>query len=58
MRRTSGSSQARRILLDLGVVKEIAEVEVNGKPVGGILWKPPFVADVTEALKPGDNELK
>lgn len=47
-----------RMLLDLGVVKEIAEVTVNGKPVGGILWKPPFVADITEALKPGDNEVR
>jgi len=46
-----------RVLLDLGTVKEIAEVTVNGKPVGGILWKPPFVADVTDALKPGANEL-
>ena len=46
-----------RVLLDLGAVKEIAEVTVNGKPVGGILWKPPFVADVTGALKPGANEL-
>jgi hypothetical protein len=46
-----------RVLLDLGTVKEIAEVSVNGKPVGGILWKPPFVADVTAALKPGANEL-
>ena len=46
-----------RVLLDLGTVKEIAEVSVNGKPVGGILWKPPFVADVTAALKPGVNEL-
>ncbi|MGA3262524.1 MAG: glycosyl hydrolase [Terracidiphilus sp.] len=46
-----------RVLLDLGTVKEIAEVSVNGEPVGGILWKPPFVADVTAALKPGANEL-
>ena len=46
-----------RVLLDLGTVKEIAEVAVNGKPVGGILWKPPFQVDVTGALKPGVNEL-
>jgi hypothetical protein len=46
-----------RVLLDLGTVKEIAEVAVNGKSVGGIQWKPPFVVDVTGALKPGSNEL-
>jgi hypothetical protein len=47
-----------KIVLDLGVVKEMAEVEVNGKAVGGILWKPPFSIDVTSALKPGANELR
>jgi (4-O-methyl)-D-glucuronate---lignin esterase len=46
------------LVLDLGSVKEIAEVSVNGKPVGGILWKAPFQADVTGALKPGANRLE
>jgi hypothetical protein len=46
-----------KVMLDLGTVKEIAEIEINGKPVGGILWKPPFVVNVTSALKPGSNEL-
>jgi hypothetical protein len=47
-----------KIMLDLGTVKEIAEVSVNGKPVGGILWKPPFQADVTGALTPGSNHIE
>jgi hypothetical protein len=47
-----------RIVLDLGAVKEIAEIAVNGKPVGGILWKPPFRADVTDALHPGSNRIE
>ena len=38
----------RRVLLDLGDVKDIAEVFVDGRPVR-TLWKPPFVVDVTEA---------
>ena len=46
-----------RVVLDLGTVKEMAEVEVNGKAVGGILWKPPFRVDVTPALKPGANDI-
>jgi len=50
--------QGTKILLDLGTVKEIAEISVNGTPVGGILWKAPFQADVTSALKPGNNHLE
>jgi len=46
-----------KLMLDLGKVKEIAEVSVNGNPLG-ILWKPPFQADVTETLKPGTNHLE
>jgi hypothetical protein len=44
--------------LDLGRVREIAEVKVNGVSVGGILWKPPFVADIAAALKPGVNHVE
>ncbi len=47
-----------KLLLDLGRVKEMAEVFVNGQPAGGILWKPPFQAEVTAALKPGNNRLE
>ena len=46
-----------KVVLDLGTVKEMAEVEVNGKPVGGILWMPPFRVDVTQTLKPGANQI-
>ena len=47
----------QRILLDLGVVRDVAEVSLNGKTLG-VLWKPPFRLDVTEALKPGANHLE
>ena len=46
-----------RLMLDLGAVREIAEVTINDKPVGGILWKLPFEINVTDDLKPGVNEL-
>ena len=46
-----------KVVLDLGKVKEIAEVSVNGQPLG-ILWKAPFEADVTGALRPGANHLE
>jgi hypothetical protein len=45
------------VVLDLGKVKEIAEVSVNGRPLG-ILWKAPFQADVTSALRPGANQVE
>jgi hypothetical protein len=45
------------VLLDLGVVKEMAEVTVNGKPVGGVLWKPPFQVDIAPLLHSGSNHV-
>jgi hypothetical protein len=46
-----------RILLDLGSVKDLAEVSVNGKPLA-TLWKAPYEVDVTDAIKPGANQLE
>jgi hypothetical protein len=43
--------------LDLGDTKNLAEVTVNGKPLG-ILWKTPFQVDVTGAMKQGANALQ
>jgi hypothetical protein len=48
----------RRIELDLGAVKEIAEVRVNGQAIGDALWKPPYRADITEALTRGTNRIE
>jgi hypothetical protein len=46
-----------KLWLDLGDVKNLAEVTVNGQPLG-TLWKPPFRADATAALKKGANTLE
>jgi hypothetical protein len=43
--------------LDLGQVREIAEVRLNGQNVG-IAWKSPFRIDITKAAKPGENDLE
>ena len=43
-------------VLDLGKLKEVAEIFVNGKSAG-ILWKEPFRVDITRFVKPGDNAL-
>ena len=42
--------------IDLGDVKNLAEVSVNGKPLG-IVWHTPYRVDATTALKPGKNEV-
>jgi len=42
--------------LNLGDVKNIAEVMVNGKSLG-IVWKKPFRVNITSALKPGENTM-
>jgi len=46
-----------RVDLDLGNVKVIAELKVNGKNMG-ILWKAPYQTEITNALKPGENTLE
>ncbi|HSZ16396.1 MAG TPA: glycosyl hydrolase [Terracidiphilus sp.] len=42
--------------IDLGDVKNLADVTVNGKELG-IVWHAPYRVDVTSALKPGANEI-
>jgi hypothetical protein len=49
-------AKQRQLTLDLGTVKNLAEVTLNGKPLG-IIWKEPFQVDVTEAVKEGENTL-
>ncbi|MBV9340351.1 MAG: glycoside hydrolase, partial [Acidobacteria bacterium] len=46
-----------QLWLDLGAVKNLAEVLVNGKSLG-IVWKQPYRIDVTPALKPGTNSIQ
>ncbi|MCX6907295.1 MAG: glycosyl hydrolase family 43, partial [Verrucomicrobia bacterium] len=48
---------ASRQFLDLGEVRNLAEVIVNGRNLG-VLWKQPFRLDITGALKDGANELE
>jgi hypothetical protein len=45
-----------RLELDLGQVKELASVSVNGKTVA-TAWHAPYRVDVTRALKPGKNAV-
>jgi alpha-L-rhamnosidase/Glycosyl hydrolases family 2, sugar binding domain len=52
----SALTAGARFWLDLGDVRDVAEVAVNGKYLG-IQWKTPFKVDVTDALKPGSNQI-
>jgi hypothetical protein len=53
----SWTQPEKRLWLDLGSVKNLAEVWVNGKNLG-ILWKQPYRVEVTSAVKPGTNTLE
>jgi hypothetical protein len=46
----------RELWLDLGEVKNFAEVYLNGQDLG-VLWKPPFRVNVTAVAKAGVNKL-
>jgi hypothetical protein len=45
------------LYLDLGNVKNVAEVRLNGKELG-VLWTRPFRVEITGAAKPTDNQLE
>ena len=49
-------AEGTRVMLDLGDVKNFAEVKVNGKSFPA-LWRPPFRLDITDAVSPGSNVL-
>jgi len=50
-------SFAGRLVLDLGVVKQLAQVRLNGRDLG-VLWAAPFRADATDAIRPTGNTLE
>ena len=45
-----------QLWLDLGDVKNLARVMLNGKPLG-VVWHAPYRVNITSAVKPGKNEL-
>jgi hypothetical protein len=50
-------TKGAHLWLDLGDVRELAAVKVNGVDLG-ILWKAPYKVDVTGAIKPGKNDIE
>lgn len=45
------------VILDLGDVKDLAEVTVNGKNLG-VFWNAPFKVDITKAVRNGENTIE
>jgi hypothetical protein len=46
-----------RLYLDLGRVAVIAQAKLNGHDLG-VLWKPPFRAEITEVVHARENDLE
>jgi len=49
-------SKDQRVILDLGDVRELCRVRLNGKLLA-TLWKPPFRVDITDSVRSGANDL-
>jgi hypothetical protein len=46
-----------QVIVDLGEVNHVAEMWVNGKPVGSRMWGP-YVFDISSAVIQGANEIR
>jgi hypothetical protein len=53
----AAGTESKRLFLDLGTVKELAEVRLNGQS-RGVVWCPPWRVDVTGAVRERDNRLE
>ncbi|HVU45130.1 MAG TPA: glycosyl hydrolase [Terracidiphilus sp.] len=53
----SSLKQDNQLWLDLGEVREVATVLIDGKPVA-TLWHPPFRVRIDQALHVGDNSVE
>lgn len=53
----SDRHRGQRVFLDLGDVKALAQVRLNGKNLG-IVWTPPYRVEITSAVRAGNNDLE
>lgn len=54
---TLTESSKSPVILDLGTVREVAVVRVNGKEAGN-LWKEPYQIDISAFTKAGENQIE
>jgi len=52
-----GAVPSGRVLLDLGVVKNVARVRLNGRDLG-VVWTAPWQVEITGVVKAKANELE
>ncbi len=50
------SFAGKRLVLDCGRVSSVAEVSINGRSAGAVVWRP-YTVDITELVRPGTNRL-
>lgn len=55
--KASSLTAGQRLFLNLGSVKVMAKVKLNGKDMGTV-WTAPWQTEVTRALKEGENQLE
>ncbi len=55
----AGDLAGKTLAIELGQVKDvgIARVKLNGTNLG-VVWRPPFRVDITQAIKSGENKLE
>ena len=53
----NSTNKKDRLFLDLGVVKNMARVKLNGYDLG-VLWTAPWQVDISDAVKKRDNRLE
>jgi hypothetical protein len=53
----SPATRHSSLFLDLGKVKEVAQVRLNGKDLG-VVWTAPWRVEITDAVKPAGNVLE
>ncbi len=53
----SALKPGKALMLDLGDVRDVAEVIVNGRSAG-TLWKPPYRLNIAGAVKAGKNDIE
>jgi hypothetical protein len=52
-----GGEERRRVFLDMGDVRHVAEVRLNGRRLG-VLWTAPWRVEITDVIKPEGNVLE
>jgi hypothetical protein len=52
----SAADAGEQLILDLGSVRDVAEVRINGKSAATLLLRP-YQTDVTDFIQPGENVL-